>query len=45
MHNHHLRELVRQLVEGRAAQPTAALVDSQSLRGAETVAAQDLPQS
>jgi hypothetical protein len=36
MHNH-LREQVRQQVEARAAQPTAALVDSQSLRGAETV--------
>ena len=36
MHNH-LREQVRQQLEGRAAQPTAALVDSQSLRGAETV--------
>ncbi|WP_211353772.1 IS5 family transposase [Couchioplanes caeruleus] len=37
MHNH-LREQVRQQVESRNAQPTAALVDSQSLRGAETVA-------
>ena len=37
MHNH-LREQVRRQVEGRDAQPTAALVDSQSLRGAETVA-------
>ncbi len=37
MHNH-LREQVRQQVEARAAQPTAALVDSQSLRAAETVA-------
>lgn len=37
MHNH-LREQVRQQVEGRDAQPTAALLDSQSLRGAETVA-------
>ncbi|MDG9675292.1 hypothetical protein [Micromonospora sp. DH14] len=36
MHNH-LREQVRQQVEGRNSQPTAALVDSQSLRGAETV--------
>ena len=34
----HLREQVRQQVEIRAAQPTAALVDSQSLRAAETVA-------
>jgi putative transposase len=31
-----LREQVR-LVEGRAAQPSAALVDSQSVRGADTV--------
>jgi transposase len=37
MHNH-LREHVRQQIEARDAQPTAALVDSQSLRGAETVA-------
>jgi hypothetical protein len=37
MHNH-LREQVRQQIEARDAQPTAALVDSQSLRGAETVA-------
>ncbi|GLZ02365.1 hypothetical protein Acsp02_96160 [Actinoplanes sp. NBRC 103695] len=37
MHNH-LREQVRQHVEHRDRQPTAALVDSQSLRGAETVA-------
>jgi putative transposase len=36
IHNH-LREQVRQQVEARDAQPTAALVDSQSLRGAETV--------
>jgi putative transposase len=36
MHNH-LREQVRQQVEDRDTQPTAALVDSQSLRGAETV--------
>ena len=36
MHNH-LREQVRQQVEDRDRQPTAALVDSQSLRGAETV--------
>jgi len=33
-----LREQIRQQVEGRDAQPSAALVDSQSLRGAETVA-------
>jgi transposase len=38
IHNH-LREQVRQQVEDRAAQPTAALVDAQSLRAAETVAA------
>ncbi len=37
MHNH-LREQVRQQYEDRDAQPSAALVDSQSLRGAETVA-------
>jgi transposase len=36
MHNH-LREQVRQKAEDRDRQPTAALVDSQSLRGAETV--------
>jgi transposase len=36
MHNH-LREQVRQQVEDRDPQPTAALVDSQSVRGAETV--------
>ncbi|MEV1073523.1 transposase [Micromonospora parva] len=36
MHND-LREQVRQQVEGRNSQPTAALVDPQSLRGAETV--------
>jgi transposase len=36
MHNS-LREQVRQRVEGRNRQPTAALVDSQSLRGADTV--------
>ena len=36
MHNH-LREQVRQQCEDRDAQPTAAMVDSQSLRGAETV--------
>jgi transposase len=36
MHNS-LREQVRQQVECRNRQPTAALVDSQSLRGAETV--------
>jgi putative transposase len=34
----HLREQVRQQLEPRTAQPTAALIDSQSLRGAETVA-------
>jgi putative transposase len=37
MHNH-LREQVRQQCEDRDAQSSAALVDSQSLRGAETVA-------
>ncbi|HST90891.1 MAG TPA: IS5 family transposase [Brevundimonas sp.] len=37
MHNH-LREQVREHVEGRARQPTAALIDSQSVRAAETVA-------
>jgi putative transposase len=37
MHNH-LREQVRQQCEARDAQPSAALVDSQSVRGAETVA-------
>jgi putative transposase len=37
MHNH-LREQVRQQCETRDAQPSAAFVDSQSLRGAETVA-------
>ena len=37
MHNS-LREQVRDRIEGRDLQPTAALVDSQSLRGAETVA-------
>ncbi|WP_255420241.1 MULTISPECIES: IS5 family transposase [Micromonospora] len=36
MHNS-LREQVREQVEGRTRQPTAALVDSQSVRGAETV--------
>jgi putative transposase len=36
MHNG-LREQVR-LAEGRAAEPTAAILDSQSVRGAETVA-------
>ena len=36
MHNH-LREQVRRHVEDRDPQPTAALIDSQSLRGAETV--------
>ncbi|WP_308220986.1 IS5 family transposase, partial [Micromonospora phytophila] len=36
MHNS-LREQVREQVEGRNRQPTAALVDSQSIRGAETV--------
>jgi transposase len=36
MHNS-LREQVRHQVEERDRQPTAALVDSQSLRGAETV--------
>lgn len=36
MHNQ-LREQIRQQVEHRDRQPTAALVDSQSLRGAETV--------
>jgi transposase len=36
MHNS-LREQVRAQVEGRNRQPTAALVDSQSVRGAETV--------
>jgi hypothetical protein len=36
MHNN-LREQVRHRVEGRDRQPTAALVDSQSVRGAETV--------
>ena len=36
MHNH-LREQVRQQVEDRDTQPTAALLDSQSVRGAETV--------
>jgi len=36
MHNH-LREQVRQQCEDRNAQPTAALIDSQSVRGAETV--------
>jgi putative transposase len=36
IHNH-LREQVRQQVEDRDPRPTAALVDSQSLRGAETV--------
>ncbi|MFD0975072.1 transposase [Plantactinospora endophytica] len=33
-----LREQVREHVEGRERQPSAALVDSQSLRGAETSA-------
>ncbi|WP_091342345.1 IS5 family transposase [Micromonospora rhizosphaerae] len=36
MHNS-LREQVREHVEGRHRQPSAALVDSQSVRGAETV--------
>jgi transposase len=36
MHNS-LREQVREHLEQRNRQPTAALVDSQSLRGAETV--------
>jgi len=36
MHNS-LREQIREQVEARERQPTAALVDSQSLRGAETV--------
>jgi transposase len=36
LHNH-LREQVRPQVEARDRQPTAALVDSSSLRGAETV--------
>jgi hypothetical protein len=36
MHSH-LREQVRQQCEDRDTQPTAALVDSRSLRGAETV--------
>ncbi len=36
MHNH-LREQVREQVEDRNRQPSAALVDSQSVRGAETV--------
>jgi len=36
-HNH-LREQIRLQCEDRNAQPSAALVDSQSLRGAETVA-------
>ena len=36
MHNS-LREQVRVQIEGRDPQPTAALIDSQSLRGAETV--------
>jgi putative transposase len=36
MHNS-LREQVREHVEDRHRQPTAALVDSQSIRGAETV--------
>jgi transposase len=37
MHNH-LREQVRQQCDDRDAQPTAALLDSQSVRSAETVA-------
>jgi transposase len=37
MHNH-LREQVRRQCEDRDEQPTAAVVDSQSLRDAETVA-------
>jgi transposase len=37
MHNH-LREQVRGHCEDRDGQPSAALLDSQSLRGAETVA-------
>ena len=37
MHNH-LREQVRQQIEDRNAHPAAALIDSQSLRGAGTVA-------
>jgi transposase len=37
MHNS-LREQVRTQVQGRHRQPTAAVVDSQSVRGAETVA-------
>jgi transposase len=37
MHNH-LREQVREHLEGRDRQPSAALIDSQSLRAAETVA-------
>jgi putative transposase len=37
MHNS-LREQVREKVEHRDRQPTAAIVDSQSIRGAETVA-------
>jgi transposase len=32
-----LREVVRTQIEGRAAQPSAALVDSQSVRAADTV--------
>jgi hypothetical protein len=36
MHNS-LREQVREQVEGRNRQPSAALVDSQSIRGADTV--------
>jgi putative transposase len=40
MHNR-LREQVRQQCEDRNAQPTAALLDSQSPRGAETVARND----
>jgi transposase len=36
--HHQLRDQVRQQCEDRDAQPSAALVDSQSLRGAETVA-------
>jgi putative transposase len=37
MHNS-LREQVREQIEGRDRQPTAALVDSRSIRGADTVA-------
>ena len=37
MHNG-LREAIR-LAEGRAAEPSAAILDSQSLRAADTVAA------